>query len=192
MSLELYIGPMFAGKSSCIIGTLRRHAFIHRPTLCITNALDTRYSASGVVISHDKESYPATAISQLSPMLDTDEFTNASCIIIEEAQFFPDLKEFVLAAVEIHAKQVICVGLDGDSERRPFGQLLELIPFADNVTKFKALCGRCQDGTHAIFSYRKHGIPPTQINVGSEDKYEALCRTHYLNAKKLDMDPIQE
>jgi len=180
---------MFAGKSSSIIGTLRRHAFINRPTMCITNSLDTRYNATAIVISHDKESYPAIAVSHLIPMLETDEFTNSSCIIIEEAQFFTDLKDFVLAAVEIYNKQVICVGLDGDSERRPFGQLIELIPFADTVKKFKALCGRCHDGTNALFSYRKRGIPSTQINVGSEDKYEALCRTHYLNAKKLDINP---
>ena len=54
MSLELLIGPMFAGKSSHILGTLRRHVFIGRNTLCITSSLDNRYSAAGRIVTHDK------------------------------------------------------------------------------------------------------------------------------------------
>lgn len=184
MRLELYIGPMFAGKSSYIIGILRRHTFIGRRTICFTSSLDTRYSSEGHVVSHDKIQYPAKAVRILLPELDTDTFRQAHCIIVEEAQFFSDLKEFVLAAVETHGKDVICVGLDGDAERKPFGQLLELIPFADSVVKLKAYCSHCSDGTDAIFSHRKTGISETQISVGASETYEALCRKHYLEAKQ--------
>lgn len=185
MSLDLYIGPMFAGKSSSIIGILRRHAFIGRNTICFTSSLDTRYSSEGSIVSHDKVQYPATALSTLLPQIDSLKFRAAHCIIVEEAQFFPDLKEFVLAAVETYGKYVICVGLDGDAERRPFGQLLDLIPFADSVVKFKAYCSRCCNGTEAIFTHRKVGPSETQISVGAADEYEALCRMHYLAARKI-------
>lgn len=183
MSLELILGPMFAGKSSAACQILRRNRVIDRPTLVLTSCLDTRYTTEAAIVSHNKESYPATAVQKLTPMLEHEDFLKAKCVLIEEAQFFPDLKEFVLAAVDQHGKDVICVGLDGDSERRPFGQLLELAPYADSFQKLTALCQLCKDGTPAIFTFRKPGEATAadgQISVGGSDKYEPVCRRHYL------------
>ncbi len=117
----------------------------------------------------------------------------ADCIIVEEAQFFPDLKAFVLPLVDTLQKHVICVGLDGDSNRAPFGQVLDLVPHADTIHKLKAHCTRCADGTPALFTYREPGAPTAQINVGSADQYEALCRTHYMagEAEKASASPAQ-
>jgi len=165
---------MFAGKSTTILGILRRHAFIGRKTMCVTSSLDSRSSSR--IMSHDNESYPAIAVYQLMPLLSSKEFAESAAIIIEEAQFFHDLKEFVLAAID--TKIVIVVGLDGDSNRRPFGQILDLIPFCDSVQKLTALCTRCGDGTPAIFTSRK--IPmATQVLVGAADLYEPVCRAHF-------------
>jgi thymidine kinase len=180
MSLDLYIGPMFAGKSSAILGVVRRNDVIGRKTLCITSALDKRYTTEAKIVSHNKESYPAVAVNELLPLLVSAAFKESEAIIIEEAQFFPDLREFALSAVEDFGKAVICVGLDGDSERRPFGHLLDLIPYADKVQKFTALCMRCHNGTDAIFTLRKAGAPGSQIAVGGQDTYEPVCRKHYI------------
>ena len=182
MSLELYLGPMFAGKSSAVLGVIRRNLIIGRQTLCLTSSLDNRYTSDAKITSHNKDSYPATAVVTLTPLLETPDFQRAECIIIEEAQFFSDLRDFVLPAVEEFGKSVICVGLDGDSDRRPFGQLLDLVPYADKIHKFTALCRRCGDGTDALFTFRRAGAPTTQIAVGSHDTYEPLCRLHYLEA----------
>jgi thymidine kinase len=182
MSLELYFGPMFAGKSSTILGIIHRNNVIHRNTLCITSALDTRYSSEAAITSHNRISHPAIATSTLMPILTEKAFHDASSVIIEEAQFFPDLVPFVLTAVDKHKKDVVCVGLDGDSNRRPFGRILDLIPFADKVQKLTALCTQCRDGTAAIFTHRKEGVATGQVAVGGEDKYEPMCRRHYLDA----------
>ena len=188
MSLELWLGPMFAGKSSAIIGTLRRHAFIKRKTFCITHTLDTRYTAGASsksqIVSHDQESYPAKALSELMPVIELPEFKDAACIIVEEAQFFPDLRDFALEAVEKYGKHVICVGLNGDAERRPFGQLIELIPYTDVVKHFHALCALCCDGTPGIFTHKVDKLVE-QVFVGADDHYKALCRRHYLSAGKI-------
>ena len=181
MSLDIILGPMFAGKSSAIIGMIRRNNFISRKTLCITSTLDKRYSDQAKIITHDKDSYPAVAVETLQELRLVSCYHNAQCVIIEEAQFFPDLRDFVLFSVEVMKKQVVCVGLDGDAQRKPFGQLLELVPYADSVEKYKALCPICQDGTKAIFTSRKIIDPAVgQISVGGADQYEPLCRKHYL------------
>lgn len=187
MSLELILGPMFAGKSSAACQILHRNAVIRRPTLAVTSFLDTRYTTEAAIVSHNKESFPATAVKNLMPLLEDPTFKDARCILIEEAQFFSDLKEFVLKAVDEHKKEVICIGLDGDSERRPFGQILDLIPYADKFTKLTALCLICGDGTPAIFTFRKPGNACAggsgQISVGGADQYEPVCRRHYIEER---------
>jgi len=181
MSLEIILGPMFAGKSTAVLGILRRNAFIKRKTLCITSNLDTRYSAEAKIVTHDKESYPAMAVDSLIGLCSNPAFIEAECIVIEEAQFFPDLFCFVIHCIESYKKNVICVGLDGDAKRQPFGRLLDLIPYADHVTKHLALCARCMDGTRAPFTSQKViDLSGAQISVGGEEKYEPLCRRHYL------------
>jgi len=112
------------------------------------------------------------------------EVTEAKVIIIEEAQFFDDLVPFVRSMVDNFKKIVIVVGLDGDYNRKPFGTILQCIPFADKVTKLTALCCRCSDGTPAIFSHRKVQ-DRDQVLIGGADKYEPLCRECYLDQIKI-------
>ena len=183
MPLDLYLGPMFAGKSTAILGIIRRNKVIGRKTLCLTSAIDRRYSKDARIMSHNLDSAPAVAVTHLTDLIHSPEVLAADCIIIEEAQFFPDLKDFVLPVIDTLQKHVICVGLDGDSSRRPFGQLLDLVPYADTIQKLTALCARCADGTEAIFTYRQPGAPTTQVNVGAADQYEPLCRRHFLEGE---------
>ncbi len=177
MSLELYCGPMWAGKSSTVLGTLRRYKSIGWKILLLTSEVDNRYG-SGHVISHDQEKYPALAVRELNPVLQTKIYEDAQLIMIDEAQFLPDLYDFVLHAVDVDGKHVICVGLDGDSDRKPFGDLLRLVPHCDSIQKITSFCSECRDGTPALFSFhRSHKFE--QVEVGHTNQYEPLCRKHF-------------
>ena len=178
MSLQLYIGPMFAGKSSAALELINTFENNNSKVLCITSNLDNRYTNEPAIVSHKGESHPAIAVNTLLPLLDSDEYINADSIVIDEAHFFPDLKEFVLTAVDKHEKYVACVGLDGDSNREPFGQILDLIPHCDYVTKLKATCSVCKSND-AIFTYRIKTDIAEQIHVGGVKDYNALCRYHF-------------
>lgn len=184
MSLEIILGPMFAGKSSYLLSTIRRYSAIGFPTLVLTSEIDTRY-ATNAICSHNHESHPAMAVKELMTIRDTVGYISARLIVIEESQFFPDLMKFTLEAVEKDKKDVIVVGLDGDSERRPFGEILQLIPYCDKVTKVTALCKRCGDGKEALFTYRTTN-ETSVVSVGTSDRYEALCRKHYLQQRAID------
>jgi thymidine kinase len=48
---------------------------------------------------------------------------------------------------------VIIAGLDMDYQRKPFGQMPNLLAKADFITKLHAICVRC--GNIANYSYRK-------------------------------------
>ena len=185
MSLELLIGPMFAGKSSAIQSIVRRHQALGWPVFVITHSSDTRYSEKPAIVNHDGVAIPAFATNILEDMIDHPEFQIAKLIVIEEAQFFSGLVEFVVDTVEYLGKNVVVVGLDGDVLRKPFGKILDLVPYCDKITKLTAMCKTCGDGTPAIFTHTndanvveraEHGVP----SVGAADKYTALCRKHYM------------
>jgi thymidine kinase len=170
---------MFSGKSSAALELINTFENNGANVLCITSNLDNRYTAEPAIMSHDKVSHPAVAVSTLMQLLETESFGNADAVVIDESQFFPDLKEFVLTAVDTCGKDVACFGLDGDANRKPFGQILDLVPYCDFVKKLKAKCSVC--GLHdALFTHRIQQGIIEQIHVGGENTYMALCRVHYL------------
>ena len=78
-----------------------------------------------------------TAISQvteLDPMID-----GMDVIGIDEGQFYPDLVEKVEEYVR-KDKHIIIAALDGTFDRKPFGQIPDLIPLCDSVVKVSAIC----------------------------------------------------
>ena len=100
-------------------------------------------------------------------------------IYVLRAQFFDDLVEFVIAIERLN-KIVIIAGLDGDSDRKPFGKILECIPLCDSVVKLTALDMIKKDGTPAIFSKRISNSKD-QVLIGNQDSYMAASRSSYLN-----------
>ena len=189
MSLELIIGPMFAGKSSALQSIVRRNKAIGVNVLVLKHVIDVRYldmsENNSVVVSHDKQICQALACNKLMDMVGSEEVLKAKLIIVEEGQFFDDLVTFALCIVEKLGKDLVVVGLDGDAHRKPFGKILDLIPLADTVQRLHALCKLCGDGSVARFTCpvtsvsseaTKSGVP----NVGGSDSYIPLCRKHYL------------
>jgi thymidine kinase len=182
MSLELLIGPMFAGKSSAIQSIVRRHRSLGWPVFVITHSLDTRYSAEPMIVNHDRQMLPALATPRLMDLLAHEEYAKSRLVVIEEAQFFDDLVDFVRHVVDKDGKHCVVVGLDGDAERLPFGAVLELVPYADRVTKLTAMCKLCADGTPAIFTFAHATDRTSTVCVGAEERYAPMCRKHYLSS----------
>jgi len=186
MSLEIIIGPMFAGKSSALLSRIRRSKAIGKNVMVITSSLDKRYSVEPALMSHDKESVAAIAVAKLMSCLQDDDIQrskllDADLVVIEEAQFFPDLLQFVEVVLALDKNLVVC-GLDGDTAAKPFGQVLDCIPLADSVVKMTALCERCGDGTPAIFTALRSPIAVEgQIKVGASETYIPVCRKHRFN-----------
>jgi thymidine kinase len=109
-------------------------------------------------------------------VLDTEEYWHATVVAIDETQFFSSLRPFVEEALK-DGKHVILAGLDGDFKQQVFGELLTMIPLADEVTKLKALCMECMNGTLGPFTKRTV-VNANQELVGDSDVYRAVCRMH--------------
>jgi thymidine kinase len=105
---------------------------------------------------------------------------NSDVILINEGQFFEDLYDVVLDMLNNNKKIYIC-GLDGDFQRNKFGQILDLIPLCDKVTKLTSLCSICKNGIPGIFSMRLT-TEKQQTLVGS-DNYVPVCRKCFVYEK---------
>jgi len=176
MSLELIIGPMFSGKSTELIRKIRLAKIIDKKVIVIKPIIDIRYKDNKIV-SHSFESEECETIEKL---VDIDnKINNYDLIIVDEGQFFSDLKEYVLKWVEVNKKDVIVGGLDGGHKRNKIGDILELIPYSDSCIKIKSLCKKCNDGTSAIFSHRMNDNQE-QVQIGGAETYIPLCRKHFL------------
>jgi len=179
MSLELIIGPMFSGKSSALISIIRKHEALGVTSIAYKPDIDNRQGDDGFIYTHDKAKVKALRTILLVPHFTSDDFKKAKLVIIEEGQFFPDLYDFVLRSIETFKKNVIVAGLDGDRFRKPFGQILDLIPIADRITKLTSFCKDCVDPTPALFSFGRSSETETVL-VGASEIYTPLCRKHYL------------
>jgi thymidine kinase len=91
------------------------------------------------------------------------------------------LVKYVSEWVDSFGLQVVVAGLSGDSERRPFGDILRLVPLADEFVQLTALCSLCKNGTVAQFSkYLGADVKnENQIAVGGLDRYVPVCRRHF-------------
>ena len=180
--LELFLGPMFSGKTTQLIRIYESYTYIGKKVAVINYIEDTRYHDS-LLSSHDKKMIPCIFSKTLGELwyggCDTENnIRNADIILINEGQFFNDLLDTVIDMVDVHSKKVYICGLDGDFTRKKFGQIVDLIPYCDKLTKLHALCAICKNGREGIFSHRISN-EVNQVVIGS-DNYKPLCRTCYI------------
>ena len=175
--LELIIGPMFSGKTSKLLDIYKQFKFCSINVTIINHTSDTRYHET-MLSSHDHVLVPCIMLPKLEDCLAIKSVKDAQVILVNEGQFFPDLYDSVVTMLN-HDKKVYICGLDGDFERKKFGQILDLIPMSDKITKLTSLCSVCRDGTNAIFSMRLTD-EKDQTVVGISN-YIPVCRKCYSN-----------
>jgi len=174
--IDIIMGCMFSGKSTELIRLANQYKVLEKKVLIVNHSMDTRYSKNAVA-THSNQTLDCMAVSKLD-FKNTESYNECDVLIIEEAQFFEGLYEFVLSACEKDNKDVIVVGLDGDSNRNEFGEILKLIPVCNSVKKLYGLCIKCKDGTKACFTKRLVDNSD-QVLIGSAE-FIPVCRKHYL------------
>ena len=190
---------MFAGKTSKLLEEAQRISSIQGDAvLYLKSSKDKRYSETHIA-THTGIQMPCFAVSHLirdvlpdmddggrkregdlaTPSAISQRYASSRIVAIDEAQFFgEDLVEFCTRAADEDAKTVVVAGLDGDFLRGKFGHVLDLVPLSDSVVKLRARCAVC--GDRAVFSRKIDGDPGRQEEIGSSEKYAAVCRLCYM------------
>jgi len=174
--VEIIIGPMFSGKSSRLISEIEKHNKLGINTLLISSTIDNRDENS--IVTHDGKKLFALKTNKLIDIIDSNEFNNSELVCIDEAQFFDDLYDFVLK-IEKYNKYLVISGLDADSDRKKFGQIIDCIPLCNKIEKLQAVCMLSNNGTKASFSKRIVD-KQSKIDIGGNDKYKAVCRSKFI------------
>jgi thymidine kinase len=188
-SLDIIIGAMYSGKTTEIMRRLHIFQEMGYNCLYINSILDTR-NEDEVLSTHN----PTLKVSKKIDMIkynilptNIESISVYDVIGIDEAQFIPNLKDTVLKYVEEFGKKVIIGGLNGDFQRNKFGEVLDLIPYCDQIIKLQPFCLPCSKRDRkmvpALFSKRiVHGENDTQqVLIGALEAYVPACRKCYLD-----------
>ena len=181
--LDIFIAPMFGGKTASLLRKLTQMREIGFNVLYINHCLDNRstegWSTHCPVLKNNKLDIQTLKTNDLQTV-EKSQLTDFDVIGIDEAQFFDSyLIDFVKDLVDVQCKYVIVAGLDGDYKRQKFGYILDLIPIADNVAKLHAYCKICsreKKTVAALFTQYIGDEIAGNILIGGADKYIPVCR----------------
>ena len=168
--IELIIGPMFSGKSTRLIGLIRKYTYKAKKTIMIKFFADKRYTEKSEVVTHDFLKYDSIDCKKLRDHF--EKLKNYDVIGIDEGQFFPDLVE-VCQELALMKKTIIVAALNGDFRMEPFPVVDKLIAKADKIKLLKAYCFNCHKD--ANFSLRIVQSNETVL-IGAGEAYKPACR----------------
>ena len=179
-TIDIIVGPMFAGKSTELIRRLNICAELGLKTLYVNSKLDKR--SNKVFSTHNPTIGKIGKIDskKVLDLLDVD-FGHYDVIGIDEAQLFSGLKNYVKNYVDNYNKKIIVAGLNGDYLRKPFGEINDLLPFCDTITKLDSFCIPCSKNkkiSKAIFTKRLSQSKKTLL-IGGKESYIPTCRKCY-------------
>jgi thymidine kinase len=188
--LYFYYSSMNAGKSTTLLQADFNYRERGMETMLWTAALDNRFE-SGVITSRiglqsaahifaaDTDLYEAVAAEQVKRTL--------SCVLVDEAQFLSKEQVFDLAAIADELGiPVLCYGLRTDFQAELFPGSATLLGLADALIEIKAVChcGRKSTMNLRVDADGKAVKEGAQTEVGGNDRYEALCRKHFVEATR--------
>ena len=142
--------------------------------MIVKYAKDVRYDEEGIA-THCGMKIPATVsttiLSKITKKVTEEDY---DVIGIDEGQFFADVVRWSEMMAN-RGKFVVVAALDGTFQRKPFGDILSLIPLSENVTKLNSVCMNCFGD--AAFSKRITAEDDGKVElIGGADKYMAVCR----------------
>lgn len=168
--IELILGPMFSGKSTLLIGLIRKYTYKAKKTIMIKFIADKRYSEKSEVVTHDLLKYDSIECKNLRENF--DKIKNYDVIGVDEGQFFPDLVE-VCEELALMKKTIIIAALNGDFRMEPFPVISKIISKADKIKLLKAYCFNChKDAEYSLRIVQSNDT----VLIGADEAYKPVCR----------------
>lgn len=188
--LYFYYASMNAGKSTTLLQADFNYRERGMETMLWTAALDDRYAAGAVTsrigLNADAHKFaPETDI--YAAVLTEHALRPLACVLVDEAQFLSRDQVLGLARLADEANiPVVTYGLRTDFQAELFPGSAALLGIADSLVELK---GVCECGRKATMNLRVDGsgkavLDGAQTEVGGNDRYVALCRKHFMEARR--------
>ena len=184
--LYFYYSAMNAGKSTVLLQSSYNYQERGMRTMLFAPVIDQRAGigriASRIGLSSDAN--PFTSTDDLFKNVQTEHTEEGAlaCVLIDEAQFLTrkQVEQLCRVADELGIP-VLCYGLRTDFQAQLFPGSAALLALADDLIELKTIC---QCGRKATMNLRvgpdgkglKEG---EQVEIGGNDRYVAMCRSHY-------------
>lgn len=180
--IELVHGPMMSGKSTELrIRSLKLDHHHDRLYAIIKHKKDQRWGKSSVISPRSPVSgITALECEKLSEFPDS-EMKRVRSILVDEGQFFPDLKQFAERCIA-HGINLTIFALNGDFQQNMFQPVADVIPLVNKITTLRAVCCRQGCNEHALATVRIT-TSTAQIEVG-DSQYRVVCPACLLGFRK--------
>ena len=188
--LYFYYASMNAGKSTTLLQADFNYRERGMETMLWTAALDDRYDVGAITsrIGLQAEAHkfaPETDI--YAAVLAEHARRPLACVLVDEAQFLSREQVLGLARLADEANiPVVTYGLRTDFSAELFPGSAALLGIADALVELK---GVCECGRKATMNLRVDGsgkavLAGAQTEGGGNDRYGALCRKHFMEARR--------
>lgn len=177
--LEVFVGPMFAGKTEHLIKEVLWRTYFTtdvNEVAILKPAYDRRYDATRIV-SHAGAAIQARPIDRLPADLDGRH----RAVFFDEIQFFVEphyTGEIVseIRRLRLGGVDVYCAGLDMDYAGRAFEVSAALMAESTVIHRLTARCESC--GGPAQMTMKREATGG-RFDVGSKDLYAPACVRHW-------------
>ncbi|WP_343612937.1 thymidine kinase [Novosphingobium sp.] len=187
--LYFYYASMNAGKSTTLLQADFNYRERGMTTMLWTAAVDDRggehaiESRIGLHAQAHRFTPETDMYAAIAPLHGAGP---VACVLVDEAQFLTAAQVWQLARLADEANvPVLCYGLRTDFRGGLFPGSAVLLGIADSLIELKAVC-HC--GRKAIMNLRvdetgRAVIDGAQTEIGGNDRYVALCRKHFSEAR---------
>jgi thymidine kinase len=191
-----YYSSMNAGKSTTLLQADFNYRERGMETMLWTASLDDRYGqgyvTSRIGLKADARKFePETDL--WSAIVAEHQERKLACVLIDEAQFLSREQVLQLARITDEAAiPVLCYGLRTDFAADLFPGSSALLGLADNLVELKAVChcGRKSTMNLRVDETGRAVIDGAQTEIGGNDRYVAMCRKHFMEARKASSDNL--
>lgn len=186
-------GSMSSGKTLKLLSTAYNLEENNIQIMVLKPSLDTR-DGEGIIRSRaglerkcimiDRDVNLYKAIKAYKNVLDA-QFEKLRWVIVDEAQFLTKEQVDQLSdVVDFLDVNVMCFGLRTDFQSNLFEGSKRLFEIADDIEEIKATCSCGEKKTSINARFDDNGdiiTEGTQVEIGGNDKYKALCRRCWKN-----------
>ena len=188
--LYFYYASMNAGKSTTLLQADFNYRERGMETMLWTAAIDDRYDVGAITsrIGLKADAHLFTPDTDLyADVIAEHARRPLACVLIDEAQFLSQKQVLGLARLADEANiPVVAYGLRTDFQAELFPGSAALLGLADALVELK---GVCECGRKATMNLRvdasgKAVLAGAQTEIGGNDRYVALCRKHFMEARR--------
>lgn len=185
--IYIYTGPMFAGKTTYLIKNWNDDKTEIK--LAFKYAQDDRYEneqqlgQKREIVSHNNTVLPAFGIARCTDInIYIPEDEPSVSIYIDEGQFFPDIKHWILDLAPKNVKKIYISGLDFDIFGNHFNtEFADLMKLSEECHTLTSKCYICQQPAFytQFIDNNSVGKLSGNILIGGAEQYQPACHTHF-------------